>query len=501
MGVFNPLALLAGSFFAGGGPRTSRGSIPLSAFGLLSSELATAWLPSLLATVATPNFAPPNWWPILPFNIQNTGDPTSWVGERGQKPIDPNNDPFYHPDESRYVNLNNGDIIDIREVGLSIIWQNIDHAYQISYRTENTFGSPKADVTTVMIPNNHRGQVVSYQMWEDANNLKCSPSYSLATGISDPTYLLLLLAGFIVNTPDHEGVDSAFVAGIREGKSTLNSLRAFLNARERIGLENDSNDKIIMWGYSGGTIASGHAAEILPNYAPDLQENIIATVLGGVVVNFTDFVEAINGGIFAGFIFAGWYGLSSEYPEVKSTLDGLIRPGIRWRYESVSNVCTITHLVNYLFNDFWSYTSDKSNDLFYDSEIQEIIYNETLGVPTDIHGIPPMPMMIYNSVQDQICRIGEVDRIVEYYCENNVNVDYYRFSGLAHITAELVGIPEGLKWIIEFFKGYRPAGCSSWQEATKKTVSTFGSDQSKLTNIANGKFADADVLSYCGISS
>ena len=143
MANYNLLAVLASSFFAGTSPRTSRGTIPLKSFGLISDKLATAWLPSLIATFVTPNFAPPDWFPILPFNIENTGDKFAWVESRGKKPIDPRKDSFYHPDESTYTNLNNGDIIAIREVGLSIIWPNIKQAFQISYRTENTFGAPR----------------------------------------------------------------------------------------------------------------------------------------------------------------------------------------------------------------------------------------------------------------------------------------------------------------------------------------------------------------------
>lgn len=502
MAKFNVLSVFASSFFSNLsflqhiGDRTI---IPLGSFGQISDKLATAWLPSLISAFVTPNFAPPDWFPVLPFEIENAGDIFAWVGTEGVRPTDPRQDPFYHPDISKYADLNNGDIIDIREVGLSKIWLNIKQAFQVSYRSENTLGSPVADVTTIMIPYNPNGKVVSYQMWEDAVSLQCSPSYSLVTGISDPTYDILLLAGFIVNTPDHEGVNSAFAAGIKEGKSTLDSIRAFLNARERIGLDTNANDKIAMWGYSGGTIASGHAAELVPTYAPDLTENIVATVIGGVVANITDLVQGINGGIFTGFGVAGVWGLSTEYPAVKSLLDVSLRKGIRWRFEHVSEVCIFNHLIDYLFQNFWSYTvDDTAESFFYNDDVQEMLVNETLGLMTGTSGVPTMPMLVYNGVQDPICDIYEVDRAVDSWCKSDVPVDYYRYALLEHGGAAVLGIPDICLWIIKmFFHDYKPGSCSSWQDATKRTAPDF--DQNKQSLIAEGKWEEAGVLDYLGV--
>lgn len=54
-----------------------------------------------------------------------------------------------------------------------------------------------------------------------------------------------------------------------------------------------------MWGYSGGSLASGWAAGLQPNYAPELGGNLLGAALGGFVTNITATAEATDGTVFA----------------------------------------------------------------------------------------------------------------------------------------------------------------------------------------------------------
>ena len=53
-------------------------------------------------------------------------------------------------------------------------------------------------------------------------------------------------------------------------------------------------------GYSGGSLASGWAAALQPDYAPELSRNLLGVALGGFITNVTATVEATDDTIFAG---------------------------------------------------------------------------------------------------------------------------------------------------------------------------------------------------------
>lgn len=121
----------------------------------------------------------------------------------------------------------------------------------------------------------------------------------------------LLDQGYYVVTPDYEGPKSTFTVGLQSGKATLNSIRAVLSSGNLTGIDSDA--EVMMWGYSGGTIASGWAAAIQSEYAPELGENLIGAALGGFVTNITATAEATDGGLFAGLIANALGGLGNEY--------------------------------------------------------------------------------------------------------------------------------------------------------------------------------------------
>ena len=73
-------------------------------------------------------------------------------------------------------------------------------------------------------------------------------------------------------------------------------------------------------GYSGGSLASGWAAALQPDYAPELSRNLLGVALGGFITNVTATVEATDDTIFAGIAANVLGGIANEYPEFKSIL-------------------------------------------------------------------------------------------------------------------------------------------------------------------------------------
>ena len=162
----------------------------------------------------------------------------------------PSKDSFYSPPVG-FATAKPGDILKIRNTPsapsslyLPIVVKN---AWQLLIRSEDSFGNPNAFVATLIQPlNANPSKLVSYQSWEDASHIDCSPSYGMqfkspATTVTtqiDMTLIVPLLQnGYYVIIPDYEGPKSTFTVGRQSGKATLNSIRAALQTGAFSGIK------------------------------------------------------------------------------------------------------------------------------------------------------------------------------------------------------------------------------------------------------------------------
>ncbi|PRT52902.1 Lipase A [Wickerhamiella sorbophila] len=452
--MLNPIRLLALTFFADPSfnQKVKDGSV--TSLPSIGGIPGISGQPSLPANFISEGLSEPGTWPSLPsFDIPPSI--FSWVGDNHQYPQTPAKDPFYDPPLSTYQNLKNGDVIAIRPVGLKALFPELSRAYQISYRSESATGNPTVDVTTVLIPKNYDGKhVVSWQDWEDSNNLKCAPSYLFEAGIRDPTVDLMMLQGWALNVPDHEGLNSAFAAGYKSGKATLDSIRALKNAASQINL---SYEEVGLYGYSGGSIATGFAIELQPSYAPDVQ--IKAASMGGVVASLNATFYTINKSLFAGFAFAGLYGLATEYGFYE-TLEANIKADSRNRANEVLDHCLIWDILNYVGEDVFDYTTLGPQAVNVPA-IKDTLEREHMGF-----AVPKVPIFIHQGASDEIAPVGKVDDLVNFYCQNGVDVIYERDNGVGHIIEMVVGVANVIQYFQKVFNdNYVPPSCSNYQQA------------------------------------
>lgn len=207
----------------------------------------------------------------------------------------PPNDAFYTPPDG-WESKEPGTVLRTRKVNLAFLQiddYNYEAAYQILYRTTGGYeDEPSTTVTTVIIPYNaKKNKLVNYLVYTDSNGAQCAPSYSMRKGGNFGTDLALsyqqilfttfLNEGWILTVPDYQGPTRGFGAGRLEGRMALDAIRATLNY-EPVGLS--KNTKVVSYGYSGGAIASGWAAGLQPNYAPEI--NAVGFAMGGTPATF-----------------------------------------------------------------------------------------------------------------------------------------------------------------------------------------------------------------------
>lgn len=408
----------------------------------------------------------------------------------------PSNDSFYNPGISNYEDVAPGTILNHREVDTPVNMTGVAKSYQILYRTENALGNAEAAVTTLLIPKNNgnSSMLVSYQIAEDAAWIGCAPSYTLTQAGNDPDSSLqqLINLGYYVSTPDYEGPKSSFTAGIQAGHAVLDSIRAVLSSGNFTGVDSDAT--VGMWGYSGGSLATGWAAQLQPSYAKDL--TISGVAVGGFVVNITAVMIYANDALTTGFIPAGLLGLASQYPEFYNLTISDLYPQNSSRIMKVLSQCVETDLLDFAFQDFFDYF--KSGEAILEVPyIKEVLENNTMGA-----NAPTAPMFIYEGGKDEIVPIKVVDEIYSTYCDDGASIEYWVSPNTTHIGTSSIGQAYAIQWLMERLEGKKvSSGCSSTTEVrTSLTLSAtaVSTGSSNATATGSGSSASATGSSASG---
>lgn len=331
-------------------------------------------------------------------------------------PIPPTQDPFYSPTD-RYDLASPGTVLRIREAPgnlTTLLGANCSAAYNIVYRTTNSRYEADWAVTTVFAPLNPIAALLSYQVPYDSAFLDSSPSYALY-GSDGELWLedisTGLARGWFVNVPDYEGPLASFNAGVQSGHATIDSIRAAFNASDELGLDPDALSAL--WGYSGGALASEWAAELQVQYAPEL--NISGAALGGVTPNITKILLYINGEVSAGLIPSAILGLATQHAE----LDAFIRSTLKTEgpynatgFLAALNFTSDEAIAYYAYENIGDYFTDGLSDLVGPVATKAMDLDGMMGY----HGVPQMPLYVYQAINDEIVPIHSADVLIDRYC-------------------------------------------------------------------------------------
>lgn len=376
----------------------------------------------------------------------------------------PQDDPFYSPPKG-YQFRAPGTILRTREVPsplatLDSYTLNYTNAWQILYRTTDVRGKAMATVTTLIQPKNpDNTKLLSYHFAEDSSSEQCAPSYSLESNSNasypvSPFDLMLIDAaltrGWYVNVPDYEGPHSVFTCGVTSGRGILDSLRAVLSSRRTSKLKSSAD--VTLWGYSGGALATGWAAELQPTYAPELK--LLGAAMGGTPANINATINAVNKGASAGLIPAGFFGLSQQYPELNAYLQSHLLPDKKAAFDQAAGQCLGAVGVEFAYQDVFTYF--KPN--FLNGFVPELILAENkMGLFK-----PRIPLYMYHSINDEIVPFPPTQALVKKYCEEGSSIQFVEDSSTHHGTLAVVGATDAFVWLMERMNGTAAKhGCST----------------------------------------
>lgn len=402
---------------------------------------------------------------LLALFMLVTAAPLQSFSERGV-PLRPSEDPFYTPDigfELQPV----GTILRHRKIsnpfGILTKPAKIASAFQVLIRSEDTFGNANAITAAIYVPKNaDPSKLLSYQVAQDSSNLDCAPSYAFQL-FSDPSafnsqieelYVQAgLNQGWYVVVSDYEGPKAAFGAGHQAGKATLNGIRGALSSGDLTGIDSDA--KVALWGYSGGSIATGWAALHQPKYAPELEENILGYALGGIVADVEHTSRKNMGDKYAGFLFAAISGLSHEYSDLDDWINKNIIPDHYDEFRKVDEICELAYIKEYK-NANWDYYFKTGDDTLNEPVISNI--TKDLRMHT-LPETPIRPMFFYNSKNDEIIPAADADDWYNVLCDRGVSVEYEQDLLGGHISQQILGSGTAFTWLKDRFSGKTQSGC------------------------------------------
>lgn len=378
---------------------------------------------------------------------------------------------FYSPPDDVVDAAEPGEIIAARPVNvanLGLIPLNVD-AWQLSFRSNNSRDEAIPAVATVLKPRGESSRprpLLSYQIAEDSLGNYCASSYVLQQG-SIPWPLTgavtgggqflevqaALAQGWAVVVPDHQGPNSSFAVGPLAGRITLDGIRAAENF-DPLGLDAGATP-VGLLGYSGGSIATGHAAELRRTYAPEL--NIVGAAEGGIVADVGALVDNANNALGSGIVASGIIGVSREDPVMADFVDRHINPLGRALFAAKDNLCVAWNSSIFPFLNLKG-LFDTPGDPLLEPEAQGVMARLKMG-----QHVPDVPMYMYQSNPDWLVPVGPVDRLVDTYCADpNASVVYTRDHFSEHLTLDVIALPAALLWLRDRFAGVPSQhGCST----------------------------------------
>lgn len=406
------------------------------------------------------------------------------VGQpQSSAPSPPSSDPFYSP-PSPLPAGSPGTVIAWRPVCLAGLEMGLPfQAWQIMYLStgvEDSGGTPSyldatpvADIATVILPLMNAPvsgpmPLVSYQTAEDADSELSAPSYTLRFGFgsADTAAVMALLAqGDAVVVPDYEGLRSEYGAGVQAGHAVLDGIRAaegFGPARLGGGL--GTSTPVGMWGYSGGAIATGWAAELAAGYAPAVHMAGIAE--GGVPADIRSVVDNLNGSSnFAFLFYEAAVGSSVAYPnlfydEAPNPGNGEVGGSGATGFATVANQAGQQLASEYqegkspsVEPSISSYTWCGCNPIDNAGEfpgINVLLNVSMMGQPGHV---PDAPVYVYEAYFDELVPFAGVQTLVNTYCSEGVQVTFHVNFASEHVSEAVVDAASATEYLQARLRG------------------------------------------------
>jgi hypothetical protein len=369
----------------------------------------------------------------------------------------PVGDPFFDGWPDGLAGYAPGAIIEVRDVTATaapLLTTPVRQVLQLKFRTTDAHDGPSFATASLVLPaapwtGAGARPVVVNNLPIDALGRACTPSYSLAHGISPiytnvtdylpPTTQLAVLRGYAVLIPDHEGPRMAYAEPYVAGHAVLDAIRA---ARQLPSGEL-ADSRFGMTGYSGGAIATRGAAALIGSYAPELADVVVGAALGGVPADYEMLGRSMNANLASGVFMAATFGVGRERPEILSEMNNLAQ----WAAVSpLKDTCDGVFAVP----GFLMLPIDLAADV--PDPLNGAVAQEVYRVTEMADMKSAVPLYIYNGEQEFWIPAAGARNLFRQQCALGATAEYRSVFG-EHLIAALVGYPDALNWLDQRLQG------------------------------------------------
>jgi pimeloyl-ACP methyl ester carboxylesterase len=242
---------------------------------------------------------------------------------------------------------------------------------RIMYRSADTRGAPIAVTGTYFEPDNPWPGSGPRPLIAFATNVygigdQCAPSrlfnqgihYSsgidITMGYEEMFVATMVARGFAVVVTDYEGVGTPAPATPFMRLSQAHALIDAARAAMRLpGTSLDPLGPVAFWGYGQGGGASAAAAELAPDYAPEL--HVVGTYAGAPAADLALIPAFADGGIFAGGLGLLLNGISAAYPELAEGLKSVLNDRGLKLLDKTRNDCVGALVMRFAFRHIQPY--------------------------------------------------------------------------------------------------------------------------------------------------
>lgn len=311
-------------------------------------------------------------------------------------------------------------------------------ATRIMYRTTDSNGKPAAATGAYIEPSaKWRGPgprpLVALAPGTQGQGDQCAASMglehplrvngqTLVAGYEDLAIYRLLAKGVAVVVTDYIGLGATdrlhtYVNRLDEAHAVLDAVRA---ARALKDTSVTRESRVGLYGYSQGGGATAAAAELQPDYAPDV--TLSGTYAGAPPADLTATTKAIDGTDLVGAL--GWSlnGFLQSDPELRAIADKHLNDKGRAALKDLSTACVGDAILGYSSKKSSTWTKDgKSLEEIIQAEprLQEFLAQQRIGTMK-----PQSPVRVATGVHDNLVPHPQARQLAADWCGRGAQVTY-----------------------------------------------------------------------------
>lgn len=292
----------------------------------------------------------------------------------------------------------------------------------------------------------------------------CAPSRTLESGVGinprsgapivsyeEGFALVLAGQGFRVMVVDYIGLGTpgvhTYADRVDQAHAMLDGARA---TRDLVGFDSP----LVFWGHSQGGGASAAAAELAPEYAPEL--DVRAAYASAPPADLLAVLDHIDGSSLTGAIGFAINGMVERYPALGQVVDQHVNDAGRRALDDLSGLCLADTRVAYggRTTSEWTHTGQSLSELIRNEpEALRVLDHQKIG-----NRAPAVPVMLAGGINDDIIPLGQVEQLGRDWCGQGTAV-HFRYEStplvpsVTHAAAAVTNFAPALQFLNDRLAG------------------------------------------------